>query len=118
MQAAISAVEPPATKTGAFVPVSRNSLASSIEGKMKIRFMALGMERGASCGALSGRFGAAAPDYGPSHGGGRASPAECYLPTTASSSSTVMGILRSPSMRLPVSVTRMSSSMRMPPKSR
>lgn len=41
-----------------------------------------------------------------------------YLPTTPSSSSTVTGIFRSPMMRLPDSVTRMSSSMRMPPKSR
>ena len=43
---------------------------------------------------------------------------EGYLPTTASSSSAVIGIFRSPRMRLPSSVTRMSSSMRMPPKSR
>ena len=41
-----------------------------------------------------------------------------YLPTTASSSPTVTGIFRSPSMRQPLSVTSRSSSMRMPPKSR
>ncbi len=41
-----------------------------------------------------------------------------YRPTTASSSSTVTGSRRSPSMRHPSSVTSRSSSMRMPPKSR
>ena len=41
-----------------------------------------------------------------------------YRPTTASSSSTVTGSRRSPSMRHPSSVTSRSSSMRIPPKSR
>ena len=47
-----------------------------------------------------------------------ASAAFRYRPTTASSSSTVTGSRRSPSMRHPSSVTSRSSSMRMPPKSR
>ena len=38
--AAVSAAEPPATKTGAFVPVRMKALASSMVGKMKMRLMA------------------------------------------------------------------------------
>lgn len=41
-----------------------------------------------------------------------------HRPTTASSSSAVTGILRSPNMRLPAAVTSKSSSIRIPPKSR
>ena len=41
-----------------------------------------------------------------------------YLPTAASSSATVTGMRLSPIVRPPLSVTSMSSSMRMPPKSR